>query len=290
MKPLFFLLLIAPLGGQTLGGFEPFTQQDNGESWIFYDYANEEAIDAPWNFSNSGDPEIYAPFTLDFGVSLFANVMSSNGFFVGSYADAGINTIICDVFIEDINSFSDVEFYILAGGTFYYSDFYVIEQSGWVGLQNSFSKDQWYFFDDDDREFIEVDLTPAILSDVSEIGLNFYPVLGLTDEEGNPILDGDGNQIFPGDGRVVALDNFTLLPDLTAPEVAVSTHPPSAKITFTGIEGMEYTIQTASNLRANSWTNVGSPFEIVGESSTNVPMTNRGFFRILSQPFYVEAP
>lgn len=272
MNLLLSLLLVAPVGAQTLGGFEPFTQQANGESWAFYNYATDEAFNAPWNLSNSGDPEIYATFTQDSGVSLFADIMSSGGIFVGNYAEAGVDTILCDVFIEDINTFSDVEFYILAGDTFYYSDFYVIEQSGWAGLQNSLSRDQWYIFDDDDEEFIEVNLTPAILSDVTEIGLNFYPAS------------------TAADGRAVAIDNFTLLPDLTAPEVSISTQGSSAQFSFTGIEGMQYTIQTSSNLRESIWTNVGSPFEIVGNSTTTVPRGNKGFFRLISQPFFIEAP
>ena len=198
--------------------------------------------------------------------------MSSGGIFVGNYADAGIDTILCDVFIEDINTFGDIEFFMLAGDTFYYSDYYVIEQSGWIGLENSLSKDQWHIFDEDDQEFVAVSLTPAILSDISEIGLNFYPTS------------------TAADGRAVGLDNFTLLPDLTAPEVAISTQGSAAQFTFNGIKGIEYTIQTSSDLQEGAWTNVGSPFETNGESSTMIPTVNKGFFRLLSQPFYIEAP
>eukprot|EP01051_Picozoa_sp_SAG22_P029694 SAG22_NODE_11139_length_499_cov_0.542500_1_plen_149_part_01 len=130
MRFLFLFFLVIPTGAQTLGGYEPFTQQENGESWAFYNYATDQAFNAPWNFSDSGDPEIYATFTGSAGVSLFADVMSSNGFFVGNYANAKIDTILCDIFIEDINTFSEVEFYILAGDTFYYSNPSHIELSG----------------------------------------------------------------------------------------------------------------------------------------------------------------
>jgi hypothetical protein len=263
---------MAPVGAQTLGGFEPFTQQKNGGSWAFFNYATDQAFDAPWNFSNSGDPEIYATFTGGAGVSLFADVMSSNGIFVGNYADAGIDTILCDIFIEDINTFSEVEFFILAGDTFYYSNPYVIGQSGWTGLTNSLSRDQWYIYDEADQQFLEVPLTPAILFDVTEIGLNFYP------------------SSTAADGQIVAVDNFSLLPELSSPKITISTKNSTAKLSFTGIEGIQYTVQTASNLDESSWTNVGNPFEIVGESERTVPMVNKGFFRILSQPFYIEAP
>ncbi|MDB4652993.1 hypothetical protein OAE39_01825 [Akkermansiaceae bacterium] len=272
MKLFLFLILTAPMGAQILGVFESFTKQENGESWAFYNYGTDEIFNAPWGLLGSENSEIYAIFSQGSGVSLYADSISSGGNFVGNYSDTEIDTIRCDVFVEDINSFSDAEFYILAGGTFYYSDFYVIEESGWSGLQSSLSDDQWYIFDDEDGEFIPVNLTSTILSDVSEVGLNFYPISSAAD------------------GRAVALDNFTLLPDLTTPEVSISTENESAEISFTGIEGIQYTVQTANNLQESSWTNVGSPFEIVGESTTIVPMVNEGFFRISSQPFFVETP
>ena len=272
MRFLFLFFLLVPTGAQTLGGYEPFTQQENGESWAVYNYATDQAFNAQWNFSDSGDPEIYATFTGSAGVSLFADVMSSNGFFVGNYANAEIDTILCDIFIEDVNTFSEVEFYILAGDTFYYSNPYLVGQSGWTSLANSLSKDQWYIYNEADQQFFEAPLTPAILFDVKEIGLNFYP------------------SSSAASGQIVAIDNFNLLPDLSSPEIKISTENSTAKVSFKGIEGIQYTIQNASNLDENSWTNVGNPFETTGESKTIVPLVNKGFFRILSQPFYIEAP
>lgn len=272
MRFLFLFFLVASTEAQTLGGLEPFSQQDNGESWAFYNYATEQAFNAPWKFSGNEDPEIYATFTGAAGVSLFADVMSSNGFFVGNYADTGIDTINCDIFIEDATTFSEVEFFILAGDTFYYSNPYLVEQSGWTGLTNSLSRDQWYSYDEADQQFFEVSLTPANLFDVTEVGLNFYPSSNAAG------------------GRIVAVDNFSLLPNLSSPKTRISTGNSTAKISFFGILGIQYTVQNASNLVERSWRNVGNPFEIVGESEIDVPLANKGFFRILSQPFYIEAP
>ena len=149
---------------------------------------------------------------------------------------------------------------------------YLVGQSGWTSLTNSLSKDQWYIYDEADQQFLEAPLTPAILFDVKEIGLNFYP------------------SSSAASGRIVAVDNFNLLPDLSSPEIKISTEYFTTKVSFNGIEGIQYTLQNASNLEENSWTNVGNPFETTGESETIVPMVNKGFFRILSQPFYIEAP
>ena len=146
--------------------------------------------------------------------------MSSNGFLVGNYASAEIDTILCDIFIEDINTFSEVEFYILANDTFYYSNPYIIGESGWTGLTNSLSRDQWYIYDEADQQFSEAPLTEAVLFEVTEIGLNFYP------------------SSTAAGGRIVAIDNFSLLPDLSSPEIKISTEDSTAKVSFSGIEGI----------------------------------------------------
>ncbi|MFT6863457.1 MAG: hypothetical protein ACJAVK_002018, partial [Akkermansiaceae bacterium] len=143
---------------------------------------------------------------------------------------------------------------------------------GWTGLTSSFSKDPWYIYDENDGEYLEVNLTPVILNDVTEIGLNFYPASAAAD------------------GKAVALDNFSLLPNLDPPAVSITTSSDSAELSFTGIEGIEYTLQTSPSLEAGSWTSVGSPFEISGSSQTTLPIANKSFFRVLALPFYIETP
>lgn len=281
------ILALCPiLHAQILGGFESFTRQANAESWGYYDYGSGEAFIAPWQLPESDDFEIYATFTEEIvfneetqqeevigaGASLFADAISSDGYFVGDYDSAGIDSVFCDAYIEDLATFGDVEFYILAGGIFYYSNFYVIESSGWVGLDASFSNDQWYIYDEDDQEFVAVELTPLILSDVAEIGLNFYPAS------------------VAGVGKAVAIDNFTLLPNLDPAPLTITSNANSAEISFTGIEGLQYTIQASPSLEENTWTNVGSPFEITGPSQTTLPVATRSFFRLLALPFYIETP
>lgn len=301
MKALLPLLLItSPVHAQLLGGIETFTQEDNANSWGFYNYATNGAIPAPWPLSGIVDPEIYAIFTQDFGVSLFADSISSNGFFIGDYTSAGIDTILCDIYIEDVASFADVEIYLIAGDTFYYSDYFEVVESGWSSLLNSFSHDQWYIFDEGDEEiegdekYVLVELTPAALSNVTEIGINFYPVSRVVDE--------DGNVIFPADGKAVALDNFSLLPDLTPPVVDVTTNDSNAVVSFTGIEGMQYTIESSqftdlcldpeTRETGYCWAQVGSPFafEITGPTRKNIPLSAKSFFRVVSQPFFIEIP
>lgn len=273
MKAILPLLLIAaPVHAQLLGALETFSEEDNAGGWGFYNFATNEAFVAPWTLPGSVDPEIYATFTQGAGVSLFADSVSSNGFFVGDYTSAGIDTVLCDIYIEDLTTFSDVEIYLIAGDTFYYSDYFEVVASGWSSLLNSFSQDQWYIFDEDDEEFVLVELTPAALSNVTEIGVNFYPAS------------------TAADGRAVALDNFALLPNLAPTVIDVTTNDSNAVVSFTGIEGMQYTIESSSTLLDSSWSQVGSPIEITGPSVTNIPLTARSFFRVTSQPFFIEIP
>lgn len=272
MKTLLFLLLALPIQAQTLGGFETFSEEDNATGWGFYDYASEEAFVASWKLPDTTDAEIYGAFTQDSGVSLFADAMSSDQYFIGDYASAGIDTVICEIYVEDAASFFEAEIYILAGDVFYYSDPYDVDASGWSTLTNSFSGDQWYIYDDTESVFIPVDITPTILSDVTEIGVNYYP------------------SSTAADGKLVALDNFGLFPNLTPPALDITTSKRNATIAFTGIPGIQYTVQSSNSLRGNSWTNIENPFEITGPFQTTTPLSTKSFFRVLNQIFYIETP
>ncbi len=273
MKSLFTLLVFAaPLHAQTLGALETFTEEDNANGWGFYNYATDEAFVAPWKLPGTTDAEIFATFTQGSAVSLFADIISSEGYFVGDYHSAGIDTIYCDVYVEDITTFSDMEFYLFSGDTFYYSDDYETADSGWSSLINSLSKDQWYIYDEDDEEFVEVELTDAILGGIVEIGLNFYP------------------NSTAADGKAIAIDNFAVLPDLAPPTIDISTQGSNATVSFTGIEGVQYTLESSSTLLEPGWTQIGAPIEITGPSETTVPLTSKSFFRMSAQPFYIEVP
>lgn len=267
-----FPLLLSPLSAQILGAFEAFTDEENATSWARVDFADlDAASDALWTIPGSQNPEIYTTFNQDFEASLFADELSSGAAFVGDYDAAGIDVIRSDVFVEDLATFAELEFYLLAGETFYYSDLFDLNEPGWALVETSLTRDQWYFFDDEERIFVPVELTPTILSDVREVGITFYP-------------SGPG-----ADGKIVAIDNFALLPDLTAPELAIDlTAPGRARLSFTGIEGMQYTLQANPSLRGGRWRTLGEPFESDGLSQTSVPLAQKRFFRLIAKPFFVE--
>lgn len=267
-----FFFLVVPSFGQILGAFTTFSDEDSATSWGSLSFRDTDtAFDALWTFPGSDDAEIYALFDEDFEVSLFADGLSSGSSFVGDYSNEGIDTVRCDAYVEDITTFDELEFYFLSGDTFYYSEIFELDQSGWASIETSFTRDEWYIFDDQ-KGFQVVEITPAILSDVLEIGVTFYP---------------NGTA---ANGQIVAIDNFTLLPDLSVPELTVDSSGTAPKLKFTGVKGMQYTMQQSQSLRGPSWNTIGQPFGVSGLSETTVAQLQRRFFRLISQPFFVEIP
>jgi hypothetical protein len=117
-------LLVLPTQAQILGAFTAFSNEETATSWGFFDFGDPDSAFAPfWTYPGSDDAEIYTTFEVypdpdsgqneAFEVSLFADELSSDGAFVGDYAAVGIDTVRSDVFVEDINSFDELEFYFL---------------------------------------------------------------------------------------------------------------------------------------------------------------------------------
>ena len=276
MKAIFAILLLTPLlHGQTPGALETFTEQDNGESWGLYDYADGETYNASWDLFESNNPEVFATFIQGFGVSLFADDLASEAAFVGDYAAAGIDVVACDAYVEDFESFDVLEFYFVSDGIFYYSDYIGVPGAGWTFISNSFSKDQWFLYDTSEDIFIEVELTETILSQVTEIGVNFFP------------LSEDA------DGMAVALDNFTILPDLTPPTLTVTPSTEEVSISFERAAGISYNLETSTSLETNGWTGIdGDTSEITGDDEYEITTSaqTKAFFRVTTTPIFVEVP
>ena len=284
MKGLSLLLLFPlPSSAQILGAYATFSNEETATSWGVVDFGDSSSAFAPsWTYPGSEDAEIYTTFETTqnpdngqsevFEVSLFADQLSSDSAFIGDYDEAGIDTVRCDVFVEDINSFQELEVYFLSGETFYYSEVFDLNESGWAQIETSFSRDEWYIFDDQERAFSPVEMTPMILSDVREIGITFYP--------SSP----------EAQGRVIAIDNFSLLPDLAVPRLSIDTLGENPRVGFNGVSGMQYTFQHSISLRESNWADLGIPFEADGPFQRPVAAGRRRFFRLISQPFFVEIP
>jgi len=277
--PLSLLLLGTPLHGQLVGAYETFTEKNNADTWKLYDYSLEGDSSLPlWKRPGSeADPEIYAEFTQDFGVSLFADIDSSDGYFVGDYVAQGVAGVFCNVFVEDPASFDSFEFYLFSGDTFYYSNYFEVDDPGWSSAENSFRDSDWYIAVDDDNDgiiddYLYTPLTDEILSEVIEIGVNFFPFSNAAD------------------GKDVGIDNFTLVADLTpvAPVLAVAAD--SGSYSFEGLPGIQYIVEQSSSLKDDDWTPVEDPFEGSGPYSHNFTTGIKQFLRVITEPLYTEIP
>ena len=273
------LFLSCPLHGQLVGAYETFTEQDNANTWKFYDYSvGGDSIAPMWKRPGSeADPEIYAEFTQDFGVSLFADQDSSDGYLVGDYVAAGVVGVFCNIFVENPASLDSFEFYFVSDGIFYYSNYFEVDTPGWSSAENSFRENDWYVGVDNDEdgfldEYVFTPLTDEILDSVNEIGLNFFP---LSDD---------------ADGKDVGIDNFTLVADLTpvAPLLAVTSD--SGSYSFQGLPGSQYTVEESTNLLETDWATVEAPFEGSGPYSHNFTTGLKSFLRVITEPLYTEIP
>ena len=270
--PLILALSLLPTHAQTLGGFENFSEQGNAESWGEYNFDTDETFTPFWQIPGSNNPEIYTLFTANNGVSLFADDLSSSAFFVGDYASTGIDQVSCDVYIEDVSTFSEMEFYFVSDDVFYFSDSFTVDNSGWSSLTNSFTKNQWYTFEDGD--FFPATITPEILFAVVEIGVNFFP----SSEEA---ID-----------SIVGLDNFALLPDLTPPELTVAKLADTASISFTQAAGISYNVEFNTSLAPNNWgslTSDSSNIQGEGPWESTITAPEKAFFRVSTTPLLIQA-
>ncbi len=268
------IFMIPTISAQTLGGFETFLQEANANTWNLFDFSTKETNSPLWDFpADAGDDkEIYSTFSGDQGFSLFASNISSNQFFVGDYTTAGIERVEFEAYVEDPSSFRDLEIYIRSGNNFYYSSPFAVEAAGWSSVGYSFKRDQWFVFNETNNQFIPVVLDDLILSNISEIGVNFHP------------------SSASANGKVAALDNFGLFPEYTNPKLNINTTEAGTFISFIAEAGIQYTIEATDDLSKSNWSTFASPINAEGPFLAAVPASPERFFRVVATPFIVQNP
>lgn len=258
--------------GQIAGSFESFTEETNAKSWFLFDFGTPDQYFFPsWTLPDSTDAEIYAEFFGASGIALLADTNSSDQAFTGDYAAAGIAALSADIYVETPDNLDFFEFYFVSGGTFYYSNFLETDTVGWSTFEYSLKNDLWYFRNSK-GDYVETELTDAILGTISEIGFDFFP---LSDA---------------ADGDKIGIDNFLLLADLrqVEPDLAVSAE--EGLLTFQAVPGLEYTVERSTDLTGNGWTEVEAPFELSGPYSHLFNPASKGFFRVKQVALYFEVP
>jgi len=244
-------LLAATLGGQaqaqTRGFVEPFDTSAVSDTWWLYadgGYYYPKWIDGT-------DPYISGGFTNDWAY-LYADIDSSDGKLVGDYVSTRIAAIEADVSVdypEEVEAI-DLYFYSSYDDTFYTFGYWHLPDTDWYRLAAPFDSAEWYV------EGIGYTSVPAqALENIEEVGIIAYPVSGLTLQ------------------TYVNLDNFTLIPELIRPEVAIdmSGGPQhnQPQLRFRAEQGQSYAVHWCDDLRTANWADLPGYTNIIGSGTTN---------------------
>ncbi len=264
-----------PANAQLAGTYEPFTHQSNAESWVVYDYADQNYYTPYWDSAGDGlNPDIFFTFAGTSALDLYAFKLSSGGAFVGDLTAAGVDALGCEVFVEDIDSFDVAEFFLFSttDNRYHVSEYIIPEASGWATAYASLTEDDWYFLDGGD--YVPVQLTPEMLSGITEIGVTFYPL-----------------DVPEADGKTVAIDNFTFYGALVLPEITTSAAGGLFQLGFDRRPGIGYSIQSSPDLA--TWTLVPGEESITGTSPyamTRPLGPGSLFFKVGIEDFLISVP
>ena len=264
-----------PAKAQTAGAFEAFTYRTNADSWVVFDYADEEFYFPQWDSAGDGlNPDIHFTFAGGNPLEFSAETFSSGGAFTGNLAAAGVDAVGCEFFVQDAASFDVGEFFLFSSvtGQYYTSEFIEPEASGWNDAYVSLTQENWYVFEN--GGYVAVPLTPAILSGITSIGLTFYPL-----------------DVPAADGKRVGMDNFTFYGALVLPALTTSAEGGLFQLTFNRRPGIGYSIRSAPDLA--TWTLVPGEELITGASPYTMtrPLAPGSlFFKVGIEDFLTPVP
>lgn len=259
------LLTFATANAQTAGKYERFAHRPNAESWNIYDYADQNYYFPAWDSAGNGqNADIYFTFAGSGALDFYADQSSSGGAFTGNLVTAGVDAIGCDIYVQDIASFNTAEFFLFsaATGRYYVSELITPAASGWDTAYASLTQDVWYFLEN--NVYKPTKLTPAILANVTEIGVTFYPL-----------------DVPDANGKIVALDNFTFYGAFLTPELTTATSGSSFQLGFDRRPGIAYSIVSAPDL--TTWSPVPDHEFITGTTpyTMTLPLTPTArFFKV----------
>ena len=259
---------------QVRGGYETFTSENNADSWGLYDFSDSLFYTPAWDFSQIGNPEIYGFVTPNSGISLFADTYSSDASFVGDFSAKKISGLSCDAYADDAISLLGADFYFVSNEIFYYSIVFgfpdYFSADGWDYMETSFRDDPWYIFEN--GEFMEAEITDAILSNITEVGVDFYSTSDATED------------------LVVAIDNFSLIPEIIVPEVSILKNGDTMELAFQLETGQIHDILQSPNLKL--WSELPAYEGITGDGpfTASVPISVRSFFRLAINEFFSPIP
>lgn len=260
------------------GAWDDFLTEDHVDGWSVYDYFDEKFYPPYWFAGDGGD--IYFTHTLDYPLYFFTDVESNagGGVFVGDYHSEEIQAIQVDVLIDSLDDFDFLDCVIYAldgpgGEGYYYSEVLLdidFDEGGWWSLRFDFDQDWEYF---NGTSYVAAPATPAMLASIEEIGIRFFPKVGITAD------------------WIAAIDNVMLEPLVRAPDVVTSHAAGQFSMAFTPPKGNGCTIQKLDTSSSPAtWQDVVGQIDITGNwpyLHTTPTTPGTGIFRVASSAYYM---
>ncbi|MGC6425590.1 MAG: hypothetical protein ACON5H_01180 [Akkermansiaceae bacterium] len=282
LAPLALSLTVSVAYSAISGAWETFPTEEKANAWLVYDYANETFTSPDW--INGEDPFIRTTFaenpsnsgTYNQGLWLFADNVIADGAFTGDFHNKGIRGIEVDIRFENPSQLSFCDIVIGSNATgeliHYYTDIFEgssFADDGWYFLNPLFS-DSWFIYDKSTDEYVETSLTPAILANITEIGIRVFPS-ETNDSSWSP-----------------EIDNIALTPTVATPNLHTRSSDTKFELSFDQDEGNSYTIQKY-NFASNTWEDLAGQNDLRGTHKyiferTLIPEGE--FFRVLSAAAY----
>lgn len=282
MKNTLLSLALLPLSasGVIPGALESFPTEDAASQWLLFDYADDQLY-AP-NWFTDDNPYAGASFAktnetdqfFNNGIWFIADNLVADGSFIGNFSENEIQGLEIDVFISEPNKLDFCDLVIgsnSAGEVVYYASVSYLGAEfdqgdpDWFFLNPTFT-DLWYRIDTGES----LTLTPEILSQITEVGVRFFPTVD-NDEGWTPLID-----------------NLALTPTPRVPEIETSSANNQFLLTIQQKAGSEYDLEKY-NFTSNAWASVSGQ---TGVSGTDLHTFERGlipageFYRVIAKAGY----
>jgi hypothetical protein len=270
------LVLAGTSLGAIPGAWEQFSTERNTKAWRVYDWANGKYYAPHWE-STAGGEHAWLTHIGDQPLEFSASGTVAAGALVGNYGVANVAEIACEVYIENLPDFAELDCSIFTKGPdgverWYYSIPYKrvdFTDAGWWTVR--FGMDEIWSYHNGTAD-VSVIPDAQFLASIKEVSINFFPRVGATVN------------------REAAIDNFTLEPKLTPPAIATTTPGNAFRMAFTPAPGLTADLRQMTTTAPFTWSDVPGETFIEGpvEHVYSTPRdASAKIFRVEVFPEYV---
>ncbi len=274
---LLFYTLTLSTHAQVRAALETFTYETNANSWSVYDFTSSLPYPAEWIAGE--DPVIRYHFT-DNDVTgndgfLFSSYGGSNNSFDGNHALIRSGGIGFDLEVENPAniSFIDVAFWSVTDNRWFYSSDIQPSDSSKNWQSIDFFNNKWYYYD---SGWVTVELTKTNISNIDRFIIRSFPASAAAV------------------GEFVAIDNFTIYPEIIVPKLKVSRTGNIFSMNFLKWAGQSYTAKkSTTGLDSGDFVDMPGALTTAGGNlalSLSEPISGTAFWKVDTQIQYVEVP